>query len=512
MNSLLQKSVTVMLAIMTAFTSFAAFHVSAEASDKTLRVRFYDDPSGFDPARVFRIENETIAFNIFSGLTTYDSKTGKLVPDLAESWETKDNTTWTFKLRRGVKWQKGFGEFTSADVVYSYNRILAPETASPYRSEFANIKSLTAPDDYTVVIVLDQPDASFLHKVANYHQGQIVNQKSVEAAGKQFGWQPVGTGPYYLDSIDVKSRFVLKRHEDYFRGKAPISTIVFQIIKNESTSTIALRRGEVDLVMRSRREENLETLEREGFVMNRHTGYAVAQKIFNTTFKPFSDARVRQAVAYALDYEAINKAVAPRLQSTTHSMLMPWMDVYSTDIPKYDYNPELAKKLLREAGYPNGFAFKQLSTAANGVTEFQQFEIDYLGKVGIKMSMELVDSPTYNQRRNRGEFEATTRLLPAVDPYMLLDSFLNPENFPPKGLNGARYDNPRVTELLKAVRSEVDEKKRLAMYAEIQKIVMTDLPYLPQYGNGVVWPGKKNVVGVTINNLAQVNFFEVDIQ
>jgi peptide/nickel transport system substrate-binding protein len=101
----------------------------AKAQEKTLRVRFYDDPAGFDPATVFRVENENIAFNIFSGLTTYDSKTGKILPDLAESWETKDNITWIFKLRRGVQWQKGFGEFTSADVVYSYNRILDPATA-----------------------------------------------------------------------------------------------------------------------------------------------------------------------------------------------------------------------------------------------------------------------------------------------------------------------------------------------------------------------------------------------
>ena len=177
----------------------------AKAQEKTLRVRFYDDPAGFDPATIFRVENENIAFNIFSGLTTYDSKTGKIIPDLAESWETKDNITWIFKLRRGVQWQKGFGEFTSADVVYSYNRILDPATASPYRNEFVDLKSVQAPDDYTIVITLNSPDGNFLHQVANYHQGQIVNKKAIEAAGKQVRWQPVGTGPYYLDSVDVTS-------------------------------------------------------------------------------------------------------------------------------------------------------------------------------------------------------------------------------------------------------------------------------------------------------------------
>ncbi|MFN3892563.1 MAG: ABC transporter substrate-binding protein [Beijerinckiaceae bacterium] len=491
-------------------TPLISFPVRAQ--EKTLRVRFYDDPAGFDPANIFRVENENIAFNLFSGLTTYESKSGKIIPDLAESWETKDNITWVFKLRRGVKWQKGYGDFTSADVVYSYQRILDPATASPYRNEFAGVKKIEAPDDYTVVITLDSPDGNFLHQVANYHQGQIVNKKAIEAAGKQVRWQPVGTGPYYLDSIDVNSRIVLKRHEEYFRGPAPISTIIFQIIKDESTGTIALRRGEVDLVMRSNREENIAILQKEGFVMNKTEDYATAMKVFNLSVKPLSDVRVRRAIAHALDYDAIIKATSPILQKTSLSLLQPWMDVYSADVPRYPYNPGVAKKLLAEAGYAKGFSFKNLSTSAQGVTEFQQFEIDFLSQVGVKMEMELVDTPTFNQRRNRGDFEVTTRLIPAVNPDTLLFSFLDPANISPKGMNGARYDNPEVTQTLRAAKAEMDPVKRKALYAKVQQLAMRDLPYLPQYSNGVIWPGKKNVVGVQPNYLAQVNFFEVDIK
>ncbi len=484
----------------------------AKAQEKTLRVRFYDDLAGFDPATIFRVENENIAFNIFSGLTTYDSKTGKILPDLAESWETKDNITWIFKLRRGVQWQKGFGEFTAADVVYSYNRILDPATASPYRNEFTDVKSVQAPDDYTVVITLNSPDGNFLHQVANYHQGQIVNKKAIEAAGKQVRWQPVGTGPFYLDTVDVTSRIVLKRHETYFWGPAPIITIIFQIIKDEATGTIALRRGEVDLVMRSNREENIEILRKEGFLMNATDDYASAHKVFNLSVKTLSDVRVRRAIAHALDFDTIIKATSPILQNATYTLLMPWMDGYTKDIPRYPFNPGLAKKLLAEAGYPRGLSFKNLSTSAQGVTEFQQFEIDYLSQVGIKMEMELVDTPTFNQRRNRGDFEVTTRLLPAVNPDTILFSFLDPANISPKGLNGARYDNPVAIETLRAAKAEIDPAKRKALYAKVQQIAMTDLPYLPQYANGVIWPSKKNVTGVQPNNLAQVNFFEVDIK
>jgi peptide/nickel transport system substrate-binding protein len=498
------------LVALAALGIFATAPDFAQAQEKTLTVRFYDDPAGFDPATVFRIENENIAFNLFSGLTTYDGETGKIIPDLAESWETKDNITWTFKLRRGVKWHKGYGELTAADVIYSFNRVRDPATASPYASELSNLDTIEAPDDYTIVIKLKSPDGNFLHVVANYHQGQIVNRKAIEAAGKQVRWQPVGTGPYYLESIDVNSRIVLKRHKDYFRGPAPIETIVFQIIKDESTATIALRRGEVDLVMRSNREENIETLVRAGFKMNKTDGYAVNLRIFNTSHKILSDPRVRRAMAHAVDFAAIIKATSPVLQDRAHSMLMPWMDVYTPNVPRYEFDQAKARKLLAEAGYPKGFTIKHLNTSAQGVNEFQQFEIDYLSQIGIKMEMELVDTPTYNQRRNNGDFEVSGRLLPAVNPDMILFAYLAPENIAPKGLNGARYNNPKLTQLLNAAKAEVDPEKRMAMYAEVQKIAMTDLPYLPLYSNSVVWPSKQNVTGVRINKLAQVNFFEVD--
>jgi peptide/nickel transport system substrate-binding protein len=492
-------------------TGLAGFAAPANA-EKVLKVRFYDDPAGFDPANIFRIENENIAFNLFSGLTTYDGKTGKIVPDLAESWQTDDNKRWVFKLRKGVKFAKGYGELTSADVAYSYNRILDPKTASPYRAEITNIETIETPDPYTVILTLKSPDGNFLHQVANYHQGQIVSKKAIEDAGDKVRWNPVGTGPYYLDFIDVNSRIILKANPDYFRGKAPIDTINFSIIKDENTAAIALRNGEIDLVMRSNREEILDTLKKEGFKMNKVENYASALKVFNTAVKPLADVRVRQAIAYALDYDAINKAVGPTQQASATNILMPWMDVYSDDVPKYEYNPEKAKKLLAEAGYAKGLTISQLSTSAQGVTEFQQFEIDYLAQVGITMKMELVDTPTFNQRRNKGEFETATRLLPAVNPDMLLFSYLHPANISPKGLNGARYDNPKVTALLESARGEVDPAKRKAMYAEVQKIAMTDLYYLPQYSNHVTWPGKKNVDNVNINYLGQVNFYDIDIK
>ncbi|MBD2843754.1 ABC transporter substrate-binding protein [Paenibacillus sp. IB182496] len=480
---------------------------AAAAAEKVLRIRYYDDPAGFDPATIFRVENENIAFNLFSGLTSY-SPSGEIIPDLAESWETDDNMTWTFHLREGVQWQKGYGEFTAADVLYSYDRILDPATASPYASEFANVASYEATDDYTVVIKLKSPDANFLHVVANYHQGQIVKQEAVEELGDQFMWNPVGTGPYMIESMKTNSEIVMVRHEDYYRGPAPIERLVFSIIKDDDTAAIALQNGEVDLAMRIERTELLERLEADGFSLNPLYDRAVNLRIFNTDVEPLGEVKVRQAWAHAVDWASNIAATNPMGDSPTINLLPKWMEVYTDDVPVYDYDPEKAKQLLAEAGYPDGFS---VTMHVRSVEEIDQLEQENLRAVGIDMQFEIVEAAMYNQIRNDGSFEVSGRQLPAINPDMILFSYLHPDNIAPNGLNGARYDNPELTELLEAARAEIDADKRKSLYAQVQRIALTDLPYIPRLSANGFWPGFDYVENVVINPLSQVNFYEVDM-
>jgi ABC-type transport system substrate-binding protein len=482
---------------------------AAPAEAKVLKVRFYDDPAGFDPATIFRIENENIAFNIFSGLTSYDSKTMEIIPDLAESWETPDNKVWTFHLRKGVQWQKGYGEFTSKDVLYTYQRIIDPATGSPYATEFSNIEKVETPDDYTVVYHLHKPDGNFLHVVANYHQGQIVKKEAIEKAGTNVNWEPVGTGPYMMESIDPSSQIVFVRHDHYYKGPAPIEKIIFNIIKDEQTAMIALQNGEIDVAMNIGLEENLDILEKAGYKLNLTDNVTGGVKVFNLDNPKLKDKRVRLAWAYAVDYDAIYKALSPRKTRASYNFLLDWMDVYTDDVPRYEYNPDKAKQLLKEAGYEKGITLKVLTSGT--VTETAQLEQEYLSQVGIKVEFDIVDSPTLNKRRNQGDFEVSSRTLPAVNPDMILFSYLHPDNIVPKGLNGARYNNPVVTAKLEAARAEVDPTKRKELYAEVQRIALEDLAYLPTSNGSIFWPSQQWVEGVVVNKLAQVNFYEVDI-
>lgn len=475
--------------------------------EKTLRIRFYDDPAGFDPATIFRTENESLAFNIYSGLTTYNSA-GELVPDLAESWESPDNKTWTFHLRKGVQWQQGYGEFTSADVLYSYQRILDPAVASPYATEFSNVESFEAPDPYTFVVKLKNSDGNFLHQVANYHQGQIVKKEAVEKHGDQYMWNPVGTGPYYIESITTNSQIVMARHDDYYKGKAPIQKLVFSIIKDDNTAAIALQNGEVDVAMRIEKTELLQQLEQAGFKLNKLSDRAVNVRIFNMDVEPLNDVRVRQAWAHAVDWTSNIEATNPLGESPTLNILPKWMDVYTDDVPTYEYNPEKAKQLLAEAGYPNGFS---ITEHTREVEEIDQLEQENLRAVGIDLQFEIVEAAQYNQIRNDGTFEVSGRLLPAVNPDTILFSYLHPSSISPNGMNGARYDNPELTAKLEAARAEIDPDKRKELYAEVQRIAMTDVPYIPMMSANGYWPSAQYVQNIALTPLSQVNYFEVDI-
>jgi peptide/nickel transport system substrate-binding protein len=216
---------------------------------------------GFDPANIFRIENENIAFNIFSGLTSYDGETGAIIPDLASILGNRRQQDLDLqRLREGVQFQKGYGEFTCRGRALQ----LQPHPRSRHRfalprHELANIvrmdgaRPLHGRDRTRCARTATSCTRWPITTRADRLEGRPSRRRATRCAGSRWA-----RGPIYLDSIDVTSQIVLKRHEGYFRGPAPIETIVFNIIKDEATSTIALRNGEVDLVMRSNREENLD--------------------------------------------------------------------------------------------------------------------------------------------------------------------------------------------------------------------------------------------------------------
>ncbi|HTE84972.1 MAG TPA: ABC transporter substrate-binding protein, partial [Dehalococcoidia bacterium] len=435
------------------------------ADAQELLVRIYDEPTGFDPASIFRIEAENVAVNIYSGLTTFDSKSGEPIADLAEHWEiAPDAKTFTFKLRPNAQWQSDYGRVTSADVRYSYERILNPSTRSSYRAELNNVDAIETPDDLTVVIKLKAPDVNFLYQVGNYHQGQIVKREAVEKFGDAYPRNPVGTGPYKLTSWTPNSQMVLEAHDGYFRGKPTLRKVTYRLIKDENAAEVAIRNGEVAVAMNFALNETLQRLAKDTtLVLLKSDAYANNLAVLNLDFKPFSDVRVRQAMAYAVDYASIAKRLAPLTQSPADNLIPPFMPVYTSDVPHYGYNVDKAKELLKAAGYPNGFSVKLLQGGPpDAPTQLRQ---SMYADAGIKLDFDIVDTAALNRRRGTGEYEIAGRLYPAVNPDTLLFGYLHPDNIVPQGLNGAKYNNATLTAKLEAARAETNVDKRKALYA-----------------------------------------------
>jgi peptide/nickel transport system substrate-binding protein len=476
-----------------------------------LVVRIYDEPTGFDPATIFRIEAENVAVNIYCGLTGFDSKTGEPVADLAEHWETPDAQTYSFKLRQNAQWQGEYGLVTSKDVAYSYNRILDPATKASYRAEFNNVAGIETPDDQTVVIKLKTPDVNFLYQVGNYHQGQVLKREAVEKFGDAFPRNPVGSGPFKLTSWTPNSQIVLEAHDGYYRGKPTLRKVTYRLIRDENAAEVAIRNGEVAVAMNFALNETLQRLSKDTtLVLLKSDGYANNLGVMNLDFKPFSDVRVRQAMMYAVDYASIAKKLTPLTQSPADNILPPFMPVYSSDVPHYPYDLQKAKALLGEAGYPNGFSVKLLQGGQpDAPTQLRQ---SMYADAGIKMDFDIVDTATNNRRRGTGEYELSGRLYPAVNPDTLLFGYLSQDNIVPAGLNGAKYNNPTLTSKLQAARAETNADKRKQLYAEVERTAMTDLPYLPMYTSNVYWAAYPWVHGLVVDKLAEGQWYPVRLE
>lgn len=481
------------------------------ADDQNIQIRNYSEPVGFDPATLFRIDTEVIALQIYEGLTSFDPLTGEPTPGLAESWDiSEDGLTYTFELVENASFHHGYGPLTSKDVVYSYERIRDPATGSPYRQDMANIVSIEAPDDYTVVITLEKPEANFLLQVTNNHQGQIVNQRAVEEFGADYPRNPVGTGPFYLDSWTAQSSLVLKRFDEYHQGPASLESATFELITDSAATETAIINGEVDAAFGT---QNLSSEQYDRVAGTEDVTIATSWAnyalnwLFGPDFEPFEDAQVRRAFVMAIDMEAIAETVAPYALQPGTSLVPPWMEEYDDSIEPIPYDPEGAKKLLAEAGYPDGFTVKVIT--ALKPTETAVLQQDFLSQVGIDMQFDVVEPPVFNERRQTGNHELSFRGYPAINIDTLLSGYLHSDYSAPNGFNSQKINDPELDGMLEAARAELDDDARTEIYHEIQQYLADQVIY-PAYGYSPQSIAHKDeIMNIQPNRLATFSLYPV---
>jgi ABC-type transport system substrate-binding protein len=448
----------------------------AQASTKdTLVVVAGTHQGTLDPHFAITTQDVIFTRNIHNSLVKFKPNSIEFEPDLATSWTvSRDGLEYTFKLRRDVEWQKGYGKFTAADVKASFERLLDPNTKSPFAGSMRMLKEAQVVDDYTVRLVLKEPYAGFLYLLTPYRAGPIVNARAAQEKGAGFAWDPVGTGPYIFESRVPNREAVMRANDRYFGGAPPIKRVVFKTITDVNAQVLGLESGEYDLLYSQIRERAVvDRLKRAGFretLVHRNLPQVL---MMNVTVKPFDNVKVRQAIAHAIDRKQLIDLAYSGVGEPWYSPV-PKGYPYATDnVPRYEHDLAKAKQLLAEAGHAGGIEVTMVNYDENKLGG--EVLAEQLKPAGITVKLELLDQPTWLGRmfRGQGVYFAIHCCVRQPDPDIWLT-----DAFTPTGGAIAVSKYNLEADLIPA-RRELDPKKREQIYHEIQRKLMRDVPMIP---------------------------------
>jgi peptide/nickel transport system substrate-binding protein len=462
---------------------------AAEAQRKKVLNVAAKEPDTLDPHSSTLGQSQAIARFMFRGLTRFAIKDGKVTtsevePDLAESWTlSPDGTIWTFKLKKGVQFHKNLGEMTAEDVKFSFERQINKTPGTRYGVNLDIIKSIEVVNPHTVTIALKSFDAIFLLRMVGYQNGYIVSKKAAQDHEK-FKWNPVGTGPFYFERHAPREKIVLKAFDKFVGGRPQIDEINWFDVPEDATKLIGLEKGTFDLLYpEAVTADFADQVKKMGAIIDRRGPGGQERFYINMTAKPFDDIRVRRAFMHAIDRKAIKETMYPGDHARVATSCLP--TGYFGHVPMNfpEYSPEKAKKLLAEAGHPNGFTIKNYFISKSFFyPKVLTLAQEQLKKVGVIVELQVVEHATFHEniRKNLDPFVlyGGTRITDA-DPWLSLffDSTEIPDGAANKGTNFAHYR--AIDDLLAAGRMERDTKKRAAIYAEAQKRIERDLVCLP---------------------------------
>lgn len=446
---------------------------SNEAKDKdNITLRLDANVSTMDPNYSATTTNGHVMAQIYDTLYfTYQDHT--VEPRLAESYEiSDDNLTYTFKLRKGVKFHNG-EEFKASDVVFTINKAL--DSAWLF-STVEQIESAEAADDYTVNIHLKNVYAPFLETISLMY---MLNEKAVTEAGDAYGSSPVGTGPYKFVSYENASILKLTRFDDYFRGPASIKDITFNVIPDINTATIALETGETDFGGFSSASYN-EIKNTSNLVIEETTSGHLMFIMMNVEQAPFDNKLIRQAVNYAVDREFMVDASAGGLADYSSTFLNPNVLGYSDKVKQYTYDTEKAKELLKEAGIQAPITIDSIKTIDGSFKKVAEILQSSLSDIGIVTDIELLEQNKYVEDAMSGNYGIGVMGSEIGIDADSFSTFFTPENID-GGNNMARYNNEEVSNLFAECRKTLDMNKRLEIYEKCFNIIEEDSPYVSLY-------------------------------
>ncbi|MCP4749242.1 MAG: ABC transporter substrate-binding protein [Desulfobacteraceae bacterium] len=469
---------------------------SGAMAASTITIVTDSPPITMDPSGSYTDSNMGFMANIFDGLTERKGENGELKPALAVKWERKDDLSWKFWLRKGVKFHNG-NDFTATDVKFSFERLKKPEVSK--FTDFGNqIASIDIIDDYTLEI----KTTSSLHWfVQQLHMLFIVDKESSEKRNQgDMGQKPIGTGAYKFKEWIKGSYLKLTVNNEYWAGKPSIDDITFRAITETATRFAALVSGKADIMggvpvaMYDRVASNSKLK-----IVSRPARRAIFLMLGNKPGTPLADAQVRKAIAMAINEDEIITKIM-RGQAFKASQVPDSMTIgYNPDIRRIEYNPSEAKKLLKQAGYANGFDMTLSGPNNRYVQDSKIAEavVKYLAKIGINAKLDVKPMSIYGPELTTGKlqcgllgwFDSTNDLSRTYG--ILFHSFNKEAGF--GSHNGVRYKDKQIDEMIKKANQITDTKKREQHLQELNRISIEDkVLYIPLHYQSHLYAIKKD--------------------
>ena len=462
----------------------------------------------------------TVGMNIFDRLVEVkanDDGTSEIVPSLAKSWTVSDDgLTYTFTLNEGVKFSNG-ADLTSSDVLYTIKRMLTYEKAvnddiydmikgaqDVVDGKATELTGFEIIDDYNFAITLEEPYGAFLACLTT-PGASIFDEETTEQAGDQFGIDPsvtIGTGPFTFYGWEFNSELVLAANKDYWDGAPVCEGLILKVIPDEATARMMFENGELDILDMDFNSSQLEYFlnndtYKDQIVSGARVG--VYYVMLNEKFTELSDARVRKALQYSIDRQAILDTLYAGLGELENGIFPHGLIGYNANLEEIPYDVDKAKELLAEAGYPDGFEMELCYSSDAGQTTKDMLEIisSYWAEIGVTAKVTEVDEGSFYDMRAAGEIESYTANWSADfnDPDNFIYTFFgNEDNIERRGIG---YSNKEAIARVAAARAIVDEDARIAEYQDLEKlIIQDDAAWIPLFSKQHLFVVNPRVQGI----------------
>jgi peptide/nickel transport system substrate-binding protein len=490
---------TAVVLVLAALTLGMVAATAAQAP-RALVVQTGTEPPGLDlTATPASATAAVVLYNVQECLVKVD-ESGKIVPWLAERWHTSDNRNYTFFLKKGVRFHNG-RELKAADVKFVVERAMNPETKHPYPRYYEAIGDIIVKDDHTITFSLKAPTANFLLNMAR--QGSVIYPREAVDTLKS---APVGTGPFTVAEWVRGDRIVLKRFADYHtKGLPRVDQVTFRFIPDPNAALAALKAGDIDASLFGLGPEHVADLRKDGrfeVIVGETTNDVIMA--MNNSRKPFTDVRVRRAVTHAINKADVVKLAMFGMGRVIGSNVDP-LNPYFVDLAgAVPHDPAKARKLLAEAGYPNGFeAVLRVAPQYYYTVRAGEVIVDQLAKVGVKVKIEQIEWGQWLSRVwKEADYDLT--IIGHAEAWDIAN-YANPKYY-------YRYDNPKFQELFKQSEVTLDDKARRQQYAQMQRMLADEAPVVFLFIHPRLVVAKKGVTGfwkdlpIPSANLAEVGW------